>query len=241
MYIAIIDDSIDECSNTAVLVQNVCKELNIQLCKLDIYESAEHYLKYCGENKYDLIILDIFMNQLTGIELAYKIRESDQNVRLVFASSSNDFACESYCVNASYYIQKPVTQKKIMKMMNRIQVAVGDDYAFLTLPSKQKILVRNIVYAEYRDHTMTINCTDGKAITVRMAFHKFIDLISHFPFFVICNKGTVVNMYEIDSIEKYILKTSSGKLLNISRRRVAVVNTQYQEFLFSVARKELSI
>ncbi len=240
MYVAIIDDSIEERSNTALLIQNACEELNLSACKFDFYESAEHYLKECDSKKYDLIILDIFMDQLTGMDLAFKIRETDQEVRLVFASSSNDFACESYSVNASYYIQKPLKQEKVLQMMKKIQGEIAEDALCIVLPDKQKLLLRNIVYAEYGDHIMTIYCKDSRVITTRMAFYSFLDLIKDCPFFLVCNKGTVVNMYEICSIEKNILETTSGEVLTVSRRRINEVNTQYQDFLFDLARKELT-
>lgn len=241
MNIAIVDDSIEERRNTALYVRNACGELGLRICKFDLYESAEHYLDHCDGKKYDLIILDIFMDQLTGMDLAFKIRESDQNVNLVFVSTSNDFASESYCVNASYYIQKPVKQEKILQMMRKIKTDVSEDNLFLTLPDKQKLFVRSIIYAECRDHVMTIYCKDRTEITARIPFYKFVELLKDSPFFLSCNQGTVVNMYEIDSVNKNIIKMTSGECITISRRRIAEVNKRYQDFLFSESRKEFSI
>ena len=74
---------------------------------ISAFPSGEAFLASYRPGLFDLIILDIFMKEITGMDTARKIRESDQTVRIVFSTSSNDFASESYEVNACYYLKKP--------------------------------------------------------------------------------------------------------------------------------------
>ena len=67
---------------------------------IDDFSSGEEFLSRFTAGLYDLVILDIFMGDLTGVDVARKIRETDHNVRLVFCTTSNDFASESYEVAA---------------------------------------------------------------------------------------------------------------------------------------------
>lgn len=48
------------------------------------------------------------MDKLTGVDVARKIRERDSNVKIVFSTTSNEFASESYEVNACYYLRKSI-------------------------------------------------------------------------------------------------------------------------------------
>ena len=60
------------------------------------------------------------MGGILGIDVARKVRESDNDVRLVFCTTSNEFASESYEVNAHYYLHKPFTEKSIKLMLDRL-------------------------------------------------------------------------------------------------------------------------
>ena len=62
---------------------------------------------------YDLVVLDIFMGKMTGIEVAEKLRETDKSVHIAFGTSSNEFASESYDLNACYYLCKPFQADKV--------------------------------------------------------------------------------------------------------------------------------
>ena len=67
---------------------------------LDDFSSGEEFFSRFTAGLYDLVVLDIFMGDLTGVDVARKIRETEHNVRLVFCTTSNDFASESYEVAA---------------------------------------------------------------------------------------------------------------------------------------------
>ena len=67
---------------------------------IDNFSSGEEFLSRFTAGLYDLVVLDIFMGDLTGVDVARKIRETEHNVRLVFCTTSNDFASESYEVAA---------------------------------------------------------------------------------------------------------------------------------------------
>lgn len=73
---------------------------------IDRYTSGEALLDSFCANKYDIIILDIEMTGLNGIETANEIRNVDRNVIIAFLTSYEDFAIEGYKVKAERYILK---------------------------------------------------------------------------------------------------------------------------------------
>ena len=73
---------------------------------IDRYTCGEALLDSFCANKYDIIILDIEMTGLNGIETAKEIRTVDRNVIIAFLTSYEDFAIEGYNVKAERYILK---------------------------------------------------------------------------------------------------------------------------------------
>ena len=97
MRVAFIDDDPNELKILHTYFNDLTDPSTISI---DDFSSGEEFLSRFTAGLYDLVILDIFTGDLTGVDVARKIRETDHNVRLVFCTTSNDFASESYEVAA---------------------------------------------------------------------------------------------------------------------------------------------
>ena len=97
MRVAFIDDDPNEIKKINKYFNDLTDPSTISI---DDFSSGEEFLSRFTAGLYDLVILDIFMGDLTGVDVARRIRETDHNVRLVFCTTSNDFASESYEVAA---------------------------------------------------------------------------------------------------------------------------------------------
>ena len=97
MRVAFIDDDPNELKILHPYFNDLTDPSTISI---DDFSSEEEFLSRFTAGLYDLVILDIFMGDLTGVDVARKIRETDHNVRLIFCTTSNDFASESYEVAA---------------------------------------------------------------------------------------------------------------------------------------------
>lgn len=67
--------------------------------------NADEALAFLCENSVDLVFLDIEMPGLNGMELARRLPERCQ---VVFTTAYSDYACESYDVDATDYLMKPI-------------------------------------------------------------------------------------------------------------------------------------
>lgn len=81
------------------------------------------------------------------MDIARAVRQSDKDVRIVLASHSGEFACESYDVDASYYLRKPYCEEQINIMLERLEL---DRYRsrLITLPQGEEIKLSNILYVK---------------------------------------------------------------------------------------------
>ena len=116
MRIALVDD----CPNDLSIMHQFLAEALDTDSVITEFHNGEDFLQHWSADTFDLIVLDIYMEQLTGIEIARVIRETDPNVCLVFATTSNEFASESYEVNACYYLCKPFLKQQVLAMLDRI-------------------------------------------------------------------------------------------------------------------------
>lgn len=239
MVIALIDDSPHERNYLSSLIMNEFEKLQIPIKQFNFFESGEDFLGQNDLNHYDLIILDIFMEEMTGIDVAHQIRQQNPYVRIVFCSTSNDFACESYNVGASYYIQKPATPQSIAQMIQRLNIEDYEFRRFIQFPDQQQVLLRNIIYAEYSNHVITIYEKQERETNTRLALNQFAELVADVPYLIACNKGTIVNLHEVAkwNEDSFLMKNSAT--LPISRRKKKEVEHAYKQFLFTLARKDL--
>ena len=110
MKCAILDDQQGCRSEICESLRRYAKHrMSAETLQLDEYASGEAFLKTFRKERYDLLFLDQYMNELSGLATAQEIRRQDPVVPLVFVTTSRDHAVDSYGVRASGYLVKPYT------------------------------------------------------------------------------------------------------------------------------------
>lgn len=204
---------------------------------LDTFSSGEEFFSRWKSGAYDLIFLDIYMEKTLGVDIARKIRETDRNVRLVFCTTSNEFASESYEVNAQYYLLKPFTTEKVKSMLDRLNLDELEHTRMVTLSDGQNLLLHSIIYTEYAGHTATIHSSSRKDIRARVSQTELEKTLCAYPFIICCSKGILVNLYEVEkcNVDLFIMK--NGDRVPISRRKQKEISEIYNAFRFEKIRK----
>lgn len=122
MKIAIVDDSSLDRDFLKNGLEIIFEERNIENIEIQEFSSGEELLNYLRENPSDffhIIFMDIYMEDLTGVETAKAIRKTDEQVKIVFITTSNEFASESYEVRAEDYLIKPFDGRRMNKIIDR--------------------------------------------------------------------------------------------------------------------------
>lgn len=231
MKIALIDDQAEMLEKLFFIIR---KEL--PFAKYYTFSSGDEFLATWCEGMYDLIIVDVFMPGTIGIDVARKIREVDMDVRLVFCTTSNEFASESYEVAANYYLHKPVSIDSIQRMLKMIRLDQYEHNRFLRLADGQRVILRNIIYTEYHNHTILIHCKNGENIQTRMSQMDWEALLSEHTYLYSTSKGIVANFYEVSKLEDGLFLMSDGSQVPISRRKAKEVSERYAAFRFQLMR-----
>ncbi len=240
MRIALVDDENLQLNTTYKHLTSVLASLGIETQKVDCFSSGEEFLAAWESNAYDIIILDIYMTGLSGVEVAKKIRKQDADVILAFCTTSNEFASESYEVNARYYLQKPVSEEKLSNMLKRLDLSKIERNRTITLPDGYRCLLRQIIFTEYSNHTVTFHIKDSQPHSVYMNHSEAEAMLLHYKPFCSINKGCIVNFAQVQALDSNEFRMQNGEVIPISRRRYKDVRDAYTNYHFETLDEEVS-
>ncbi len=185
-----------------------------------------------------IAFLDIIMPGFNGIELAKSLRTLDYNGYLIFMTSSNDFAAESYQVSAYSYLLKPASLDKIHLLLDNIfqDMQVRDTSSILIQSKKNTQLVpfRDIISVESNGHYLTfhLSCSD---LTVYANFSQYEPSLMADSRFVRCHRTNIINMDHVISVQKQEFIMQRNLFVPISKNFSGVK----QEYIRHIFKKEV--
>ena len=112
MKIAICDDEPIYIETTSRLLQKWAGEHGIEM-QIFTYDNGDDLIAAHTDECMDLILLDVIMPLLNGIDTAAELRANGQDVPIIFLTSSREFAVESYEVKAFHYLLKPIDEIRL--------------------------------------------------------------------------------------------------------------------------------
>ena len=160
LNIAICDDEQNQIQYTKDIV-SAWAETSGHLPHFAEFPSAEAFLFDYAENQnYDILLLDIEMANMNGIDLAKKVREGNDRVQIVFITGYPDFMSEGFEVAALHYLMKPVKKEKLFSVLDRAVDNIAKSPRFLLLPMGKETLrvyAEDIRYAESNGHYILLH------------------------------------------------------------------------------------
>jgi DNA-binding LytR/AlgR family response regulator len=170
MKIAICDDDKRELLQIRQFVDEfLSNDFAEEKIEVHSFESGLELIKQLESGKYfDVFLLDVIMPGITGMELANHIRNTDQASKIIFLTSSPEFAVESYSVDAFNYLLKPVQKDRLFSVLEK---AINDNYSGMkkyiivkTQIGMFKIFMHELIYVEVIGRTIFFHQTNGIAI-----------------------------------------------------------------------------
>lgn len=235
LQIAVCDDNIDELSNMVQLINlyRASKNLN---CEYAVFPNGFDLLSALEKGKrFDIYCLDIIMPGFTGIDVAKEIRVFDKTARILFFTSSTEFALESYSVKAINYVLKPIAKEKLFftfdEMLEQIKVEKNEDAVIVkSNEGIQKILISNLVFAEVIGRNVLYHLLSGKVIECTESFSSVCDNLLKYGRFMKPHRSYIVNMQYVDIIEnrRIILQTLST--VPVAQGKAREIKQQYLNY-----------
>lgn len=242
MNIAIVDDLSDDLLAaktflTDYLAKNFAEVApNVQI---KTFSNPANFLGVFKPESFDLIILDIFMQPLNGIQVAQIVRNQDRDVSIIFLTTSEDFILEGYKVFAVGYFLKPLSE-------NIDQFAKTFQYIFPKLVENQKklsvrvgsgeILVpyKNIRYIDLDErHKLQIHLPN-KQFSANMTYDECFNVLKNDLQFVECYHRILLNMNFIKLMDSDDFILTDGTKIPISKRKSKESKLKYMNHLINL-------
>ncbi len=215
--LAVCDDNQTDSSYISTLVTNWALS-NGYMIKINTFPSAEAFLfHYADEKDYDILMLDIKMDRMDGMELAKKIRKSNTMIQIIFITGFPDFMAEGYEVCALHYLMKPVSPDKLYATLER---------AVKNLAKKEKTLqvvfdrqtdfipLSEILYIESQKQYVIIHTTENK-YRMKCSLTEIMDELNEY--FFKCQRSFIVNLFYVAKIKADCVILKDGEEVPISR------------------------
>lgn len=165
-------------------------------------------------------MLDMIMPLVNGMDTARELRQSDTAVRLVFLTSSPEFALESYEVRAFDYLLKPVTYERVAQLLDELsslRPAATDELVIKTSFGHHALRLSDIEYAEARNKHVVFHLRDGRDIEALEPFRSIEDRLAQNATFFKCHRSYQVNLRNIDHFNRTEIVMRSGACIPLAR------------------------
>lgn len=188
---------------------------------------------------FDIILLDVVMPGRSGIETAREIRVFDKTTKIVFLTSSTEFALDSYSVKASNYLLKPLNPDALYRCFDELltELQTGGPASILirTVSATHRVNLHQIEYIEAQDKHTNFALLGGKGLVSTKALNSYEDKLLLSDGFFKCHRSYIVNIHRIDSFTQKEIKTQSGRSIPVSRTYQKNFESAYFSVLFGTA------
>lgn len=226
--IAICDDEPDQLDLIASAVSAWSTQADYT-CDVSMFASAESFLFAYEDNRsYDILLLDVEMQNITGIELAKRIRGDNSSAEIIFITSHFEFIGEGYEVDALHYLIKPISADKLTQVLNKAVKKLSAKPPSVVISCEGetvRLYEPDILYVESFLHYIVIHTKDQE-YRIKESISVFEDKLS--DTFYRIHRSYVVSLKYITRISRTSVMIG-GTELPLSRGKYDDINRAFIE------------
>lgn len=219
MRIAVCDDSPEFIQQAIGMVERWSEQSSTP-AEIYRFDNGDALLAKNAVTHMDIIFLDIIMPLQSGIDTAKELRQSDNAVKIIFLTSSPEFALESYEVKAQGYLLKPVSYEKIKETLDECSREFETEAKNIVLKTAfgyQKLYFHDIEYLEAQNKRVVFYLQTGKTVEAVQPLHSLENQITVNDGFFKCHRSYLVYMPNVDHFSMTEITTKSGRSIPIAR------------------------
>lgn len=203
-----------------------CDKFNIS-----IFGDGLAFLDGYGQGA-DIILMDIEMPHLNGMDAARRLRATDGTVNIIFVTNLAQYAINGYEVDACGFMVKPVSYAafcmQLNKTLNRIKLREESEVVLKGKGAMHRVPVNSIFYVEAVGAELFFH-TSGGTISARGPLYKFAEGLAAGNF-AFANNCYFVNLRYVSAINKDTV-TVNGEELKISRGKKKSFTDAFTNYL----------
>jgi DNA-binding LytR/AlgR family response regulator len=227
--IAVCDDEQESLNMIQKELYKATEKLNITI-ETYLYRDGEKLVDLIKNQKedFDILFLDIDMPNISGLEIAKKLREEESDIILIFISAHEQYVFESIEYNPFRYIRKSRIDKELFLALKAacVQLKERENNHIVVKAEESEVKIRHsdIMYFETTERKVGIHLNNGEVLAVRKTIKELCEELND-EHFIRIHSGCVANAKYIDKFSSNDITLDSGEQLLVSRTRVKNIKT----------------
>lgn len=213
MRIAICDDNDLERELLHTILQKYFSDTSMR-CEFTLYDRGiTLYCDVLEGIEFDIIFLDLFMDDSFGMCIAQKLRKLSLREKIIFCTASADYALESYSVFASGYVLKPYGLNDIKRTLDRfLPEYQSDSYQIKQKSRIVYIPLNEIMYVESNNTKCVLHRTEGREYILYKKLGQIEEELND-QRFLRCHQSYLVNMNYIREANNFFILKDGDEVL----------------------------
>lgn len=228
LRIAVCDDNSQDIKTISALLHAYFQARPDLLGQVTVFAQGEALLTLPTEElNFDLYLLDVLMPGINGIQLGHRLRERVKGVEIIYLSTSDDYAVDSYEVRAFFYLRKPVEEEKLFEVLDRAveKLKQRQDSSIIvhTAQGPRRVMLEHIRYVERVGRIMRYHCTDSTvdSQTIRASFKEMAAPLLADHRFCLCGASFVLNFQHVTGVSNHTALLDDGNEVILPRAAAA--------------------
>lgn len=220
--VSICDDEPAQRSFLKEIAEKWAKSRQISI-EVQGFESAEEFLFKEAEQETEILLLDIELKQMNGVELAKKVRRENREMQIIFVTGYMDYLQDGYDVEALHYLLKPVTEEKLFQVLDRAAERLKTSGKALLLSCRGetvRIPFYEIRYLEVQKNYVTVHAAED--VEVKMTLSELEEKLDES--FCRTGRSFIVNLRFVKRITKAEVVLNDDTAVPLSRGMYEQVN-----------------
>lgn len=235
LIVAVCDDLQSDRQKISDYIKDYCSKEDycINVHTFECGEALiEHYTD--GHTFFDIVFLDIYMKGKNGITTAKQIRNYDSDCKIVFTTSSNEHALESFEVFPYNYLTKPIPkdafENTLKKAITSIDKEKQKSLSIKIGSTIQTVQYKDILFIESTAKTLNLHIAKNKIMSF---YFKLDDLEKQMndKRFLRCHKSFLVNMDYVSSLENSSFKLADNTQISVTQRNFANIKKIFFDYI----------
>lgn len=185
----------------------------------------------------DILFLDVVMPGQNGMDVAKEIRQYDTNMKIIFLTSSPEFAVESYSVGAYFYQLKPIWEESFFRLMDSVlSECEKKKKNSLILRSKDgitRIDLQQLEYCEVLGRKLLFHLENGAVLEGAGSLDDLAGQLMQYCNFFRPHRSFLVNMEYIQNISSRSIKMVNDAEIPIPHGKCSEIKNTYMEYAFN--------
>lgn len=240
MRFALVDDRTEERELILELLFSFAKDNNLTF-HADNFKSGEEFLAAFVPYSYDIVFLDIYMDGITGIETAAKMRETDSRTLIIFLTTSQEHMGDAFSIHAFDYVKKPIEKQKFFTCLTdamRLLPKPNQYLSFLSNGTPLRLFYNDICFLRSFTHSIEITIISGKTYSVYASFSTFTKPLMEQENFLLVSRGILVNMDYVTGFTAKECTLQNGISVPITMRKQKQLTCIWHNYNFAKLHRE---